>query len=255
MESDRRYRRFAAGALAVAASLVLTSCSSGSTGVHLQTLDSSTSAAVNVASPTGGTSSPSSATGTTPRPSQPVVSSASSSSSSTSSSSPTSAPSTTKAQVTAPTTDKQWPADFTAGQKVYAKAALAAFDGFVQVSTKAEKQPGKDWTKEIRKYAADPTAAKTLDDLASLATANVHATTTETYEAARVISATEKEVVLQSCIDGSKAAIADASGKKVDLRPSPHPRAILKFNIYQYGPKVGGWLVRETVAPTPAEPC
>lgn len=246
MRRRPRCDRLSAGAVAaVAVGLILTSCTSGSAGVHLQTADPPSMTAPNLTSPTVDPS-----TISTP---QPVLSSAPG---------PVSSGKTTPIAITAAptvatksTASNPWPANFTAAQQTYAKGALAAFNGFTAVAASAEKQPSKDWTKAIRKYTADPTAAHTLDGIASLATAKVHATTTETHEAPRVVSATAKEVVLESCVDGSKAAIADASGKKVDLRPSPHPRVLLTYNVYQYGPKVGGWLVSETVAPTPVKPC
>lgn len=238
-------RRPTACALIVATGLILTSCTSGSAGVHLQTADPLSSTAADLTSSTVDTS--------TISPPQPVASSTPSPVSSSNTTPVTITPATTPAKAT--TTANPWPANFTGPQQAYAKGALAAFDGFVRASTAAEKQPSKDWTKAIRKYAADPTAAKTLDDIESLATAKVHATVTETHEAPRVLSANAKEVVLESCVDGSKATIADASGNKVDLRPSPHSRVLLTFNVYQYGPKAGGWLVRETVAPSPVKPC
>ncbi len=238
------------GSLLIAASLVVAGgCSSRSSGVHLETPDPPSSAS---SLPTS-----SAIISSTQTSSQPSVSSTSSLASSSktppTTTPPTTTPSTTTAKAT--TAADPWPANFTAAQQTYARGALAAFSGFTTVAAAAEKQPSKDWTKAIRKYTADPTASSTLDSLASLATAKVHATTTETHEAPRVVSATAKEVVLESCVDGSKLALADASGEKVDLRPSPHPRVLLTYNVYQYGPKVGGWLVSETVAQTPVKPC
>jgi hypothetical protein len=219
-------------------------CSSGSSGVHLETPDPPSSASsppTSSAIVSSTQTSTQSSVSSTPLPP------------SSSKTPPTTTPSTTTAK--AMTAANPWPANFTAAQQTYAKGALAAFNGFTTVAAAAEKQPNKDWTKEIRKYAGDPTAAQTLDGIASLASAKVHVTTAETHEAPRVLSANANEVVLQSCVDGSKAAIADASGKKVDLQPSTNPRILLTYNVYQYGPKVGGWLVRETVAPTPVKRC
>jgi len=237
--------RRATGSLLIAASLVLTGgCSSGSSGVHLQTPDPPSS------TPLLPTSS--ATVGSTPASSQPTVSSTPSLASS-SKTPPITTPPTTPAKAT--TAANPWPANFTGPQQAYAKGALAAFAGFARVTSAAQKQPGKDWTKAVREYTADPTAGKTLDEIASLVTAKVHATTTATYEAPRVVSATADEVVIQSCVDGSKTAIADASGKKIALQPSAHPRSQLTFNVYQYGPKAGGWLVRETVASNPVKSC
>ena len=238
-----------AAPLAVALGLALSSCSSGSSGVHLQSVEPPTSPSKSVAQ-----SAPQSTQSSVPsdaaQSTQPAVLASLSTAPSTSATRP---PTSSAASVTS--TTKQWPASFSPAQQVYAKSALAAFDGFVRISTAAEKQPAKDWTKAIRKYAADPTAAKTLDDLASLVAAKVHATSTETYGPPRVISATANKVVLESCVDGSQGALADATGKRVALRPSPHPRTLLTFNVYQYTPKNGGWLVSETVAPNPVKPC
>ena len=241
-------KRFVAP-LVVALSLTLSNCSSGSSGVHLQSIDPPSSPAASVAQ-SAPQSTQSSFLSVTPQSTQPAVSASLStkpSASATKPSTPSVAPVTS--------TTQPWPASFSPTQQAYAKSALATFDGFVRISTAAEKQPAKDWTQAIRKYAADPTAAKTLDDLASLVAAKVHATSTETYGPSRVISATANKVVLESCVDGSQAALADDTGKKVALRSSPHPRTLLTFNVYDYSPKNGGWLVSETVAPNPVKPC
>lgn len=247
MRRHPRCHRPAAGALIIAAGLILTGCTSGSAGVHLQTADPPSRTQVTSLVAT---------VATTVVSSRPVTMVAPSNSQTPSGPGPSTSALVTSTKVEdTPTSAVPWPATFTAAQQSYAKGALAAFTGFVRVSTAAEKQPGKDWTTAIRKYAGDPTAAKTLEDVASLATAKVHATVTETHEAPRVLSATAKEVVLESCVDGSKAAIADATGKIVDLRPSAHPRVLVTFNVSQCGLKAGGWLVRETVAPSPAKSC
>lgn len=236
-------------ALVVALTLALSSCSSGSSGVHLQSVDPPSSPSTSVAQSAPQSTQPS-VTSVTPQSTPPAVSPSPATKPSTSTTKPP-----TSSVAPATSTTKPWPTSFSPSQQAYAKSALAAFDGFVRISTAAEKQPAKDWTKAIRKYAADPTAAKTLDDLASLVAAKVHATSTETYGESRVVSATANKVVLESCVDGSQAALADATGKKVALRPSPHPRKLLTFNVYQYSPKNGGWLVSETVAPNPVKPC
>ena len=162
--------RLTTGAVVVAVGLAVTGgCTSGSSGVHLQTPDPPSSAS---SLPTS-----SAIIRATQTSSQPSVSSTPFPASSSTTLS-TTTPSTTTAKAT--TAANPWPANFTAAQQTYARGAIAAFNGFTTVAASAQKQPNKNWTKAIRQYAADPTAAQTLDGIASLVSAKVHATTTAT---------------------------------------------------------------------------
>ncbi len=265
MTNQRGTPKLSLTALALIGGLTLAACSSGSSGVRLQSIDPPASAS------TSATLAP--ITPTTPGlPSSGSVSASHSSSASTgeSSSNPTqpstvsvrpSKTATTGGTVSGTTSSASnpWPASFTAAQQADARSALAAFNGFVKVSTAAELNPaGKNWTKEIRKYAADPTATSTLDALASLVTAKVHATSTEMYRSVTVLSATDKpnkKVTIQACVDGSAGKLADSSGKPIAVHLPAHPSVLLTYNVYLYDAKYGGWLVSETIVPKPVKPC
>lgn len=238
-----------AAALVVALALALSSCSSGSSGVHLQTVDppSSPSAAVAQSAPQ---STQPSVTSVTPQSTQPAVSA-----------SPVTKPSTsamkTPATSVAPSmTTNPWPMNFSPAQQAEAKAALTALDGHLKASAAANANPAaKDWTQTIRKYAADPTAAQTLDGVASLKTAKVRELVSASVSGIKVKSADTKKVVVQACSDGSDIKLVDLAGKPVKFQQQKNPRTILTYNIYQYGPKYGGWLVRETIVPNPPQKC
>lgn len=266
MTNQRGHPKLSLTALALIGGLTLAACSSGSSGVHLQSIDPPASAS------TSATLAP--ITPTTPGlPSSVHVNTTHSLSASTakSSSRSTSQPSavsvtpsktvTTGGTISGTTSSASnpWPASFTAAQQADARSALAAFNGFVKVSTAAELNPaGKNWTKEIRKYAADPTATSTLDALASLVTAKVHATSTEMYRSVTVLSATDKpnkKVTIQACVDGSAGKLADSSGKPIAVHLPAHPSVLLTYNVYLYDAKYGGWLVSETIVPKPVKPC
>jgi hypothetical protein len=243
--------------LALISGLTLAACSSGSSGVHLQSIDPPASATLapvthtpsglpssahnSLTAPTGSIATPSSSS--TSPPSAVAVTPS------------TSAPPGVTTSGTTSSTSNPWPASFTAVQQKDAKAALAAFTGFVKVATAAKKDPGKNWTAELRKHAADPTVGMTLDQLASLTAAKVHETSTEVYRDVIVTSATAQKVTMHACVDGSGIQIADASGKPITLKRSAHPRGLLTYNVYLYDAKYGGWLVSETIVPNPVKPC
>ena len=242
-------RKTFAAALVVALALALSSCSSGSSGVHLQSVDppSSPSTSVPQSVPQ---STQSSVSSVAPQSTQPDVSA-----------SPVTEPSTsatkTPATSVAPgTTTNPWPSNFSAAQQAEAKAALTALEGHLKASAAANANPAaKDWTKTIRKYAADPTAAQTLNGVASLKTAKVRETVSASVSGIKVKSADAKKIVVQACSDGSDIKLVDLAGKPVKFQQQKNPRTILTYSIYQYGPQYGGWLVRETIVPNPPQKC
>lgn len=240
-----RRRRPAARALIVATGLILTSCTSGSAGVHLQTADPPSSTAADLTSSTVDTS-----TISTP---QPVLSSTPSPVSS-SKTSPSTATAATEVPATA--TAHPWPASFTLAQQAAAKSALTAFNGYLKVSAAANANPSaKDWTNAIRLYAADPTAAQLLQAVLSLKTAKVREAVSPSFSHIMVKSADAKKVVVQACSDGSKTALVDLAGKPVHFQQQANPRTVLTYNMYMYGSKYGGWLVGETIVPKPPLGC
>jgi len=246
MGSETRWYGATAGALVIVAGLTLTSCSSGSAGVHLQTPETPSSSPATL----------SSAAATAP--SQPAVSSASTSPAATkpaSSASRSTVTTTTQVIATTSTTINSWPLDFTPSQQAAAKASLAAVEGYIRVEAEANAKPGaKDWTKEVRKYTADPAAYQALKGISSLAAAKVHATVPPTYEDLTVKSADAHEVVIRACVDSSLSTLVDASSKSV-LEPPKYPRTIETFTVYLYAAKNGGWLVSETGSPQPQQTC
>lgn len=238
-----------AAPLVVALALALSSCSSGSSGVHLQSVDPPTSPSTSVEQ-------------SAPQSTQPLVTSVPRESTQpTVSASPVTKPSTsatkTPATSVAPgTTTNPWPANFSPAQQAEAKAALTALDGHLKASAAANANPAaKDWTKTIRTYAADPTAAQTLDGVASLKTAKVRELVSASVSGIKVKSADAKKVVVQACSDGSDIKVVDLAGKPVKFQQQKNPRTLLTYSIDQYGPKYGGWLVRDTLVPNPPQNC
>ncbi len=246
---------------AAAALLVALAACTNSSGVKTQSISPTTSA-----SPSSATTSAPLSSETTRSSTSTFTSSASTSPTNTQSlgsSSSNSAPSRSSTSSSTPpinsetvaTSSNPWPSSFTAAQQKNSKSALDAFNGFVKVLTTAEKNPGKNWTTELRKYAADPTAATTLNQLASLAAAKVHSTITAVYKLPTVLSATDQKVVIQVCVDTTGAKIVDSFDKPVPLKPLAHPRSLFTYNVYRYDAKYGGWLVSETVASNPIKLC
>jgi cytoskeletal protein RodZ len=225
--------------------IVLAGCSGGSSGVHTQSVQPAPSTSPSAQTPPTASMSPG--------PSTPIQTPSSGSSTPSSGTAPPSRVSTMSSASNAPS---PWPTNFTNAQQNWARAALTAFAGFIKVSADAEAAPAaKNWNQTIRRYAADPTAAQTLDGIASLKSAGVHAIRTATYTGIVVKAADGRKVVLQACVDGTDASLADSSGKVVALKPSAHPRTLLTFNVFLYPAKVGGWLISETMVPNPVKPC
>lgn len=219
--------------IAVAAA-VLSGCTSGSSGVITQPVESMTSPSTSPStsgSPTAEVPSISLTTTTTSEVATPE-------------------PTTTEASSsTAP-----WPADFTPEQQEISKAALAAITGFTDTVAKANADPGQDWTASIRTYAADPAAKLSLQSIQSLATAGVHAAAPSAYENPTVLSAEDIRAVVDVCVDSSQASLVDADGQTV-LGPPEVPRAVVTYTVVKYAPADGGWLVTETAGSNPARPC
>jgi hypothetical protein len=206
--------------------VLLAGCTSNS-GVVTQTPDTSTSTSVK-SSPTSITRSPVQSVSASPSSASTALSSA---------------------------VGNPWPADFTPDQVAVAQAALTAVDGYIKVTAAANADPAaKDWTSDIRKYAADPAATQTLEAISSLISAQVHQTVPPTYEQPTVTEADDHKVVVETCLDNTATAAVDADGASV-LDPSPTPRSILTLTLYRYAPEDGGWLVSEKATSTPARTC
>jgi hypothetical protein len=207
--------------------VLLAGCTSES-GVVTQTLESTS------ASPVESTPTPSTGSTAQTEPSSPTP------------------PSSTAASSTA---DNPWPANLTPDQVAAAQAALATVDGYIQVSAAANADPAsKDWTSEIRTYAADPAAAQTLDALASLVVAQVHQTAPPVYEHPKVISIDEYRIVVEACADNTTTNAVDGDGNSV-LQPPINPRVIVSFTLRLSAPADGGWLVGEQTVSTPPRTC
>lgn len=245
MSRNMRGVGLATGSLLIAASLVLTGgCSSGSSGVHLQTPDPPSSTPLLTTS--------SATVGSTPASSQPTVSSTASLASS-SKTAPITTPSTTPAKAT--TAANPWPANFTSDQQAAAKTSLAAVEGYLRVEAQANAQPAaKNWTAEIRRYTADPAAYQALKAIASLDAAKVHTTGKVTQDHVAVKSADSHQVVVTACVDTSKSDLVDSAGKSVIERPK-NPRTVAMFKLYLYNSKDGGWLVSEKGSVQPPRTC
>ena len=147
-----------------------------------------------------------------------------------------------------------WPAELSPEQQDRAKAALAALDGYIQVTNTASADPGaKDWTADVRKYTADPAATQFLESIASFVAAGVHQVSPPIYESPTVTSAVGSKVSIEACVDRSEQSIVDASGASA-LQPPASPRSLWSANVYQYD-SPNGWLVSETLPTKPPQPC
>jgi hypothetical protein len=148
-----------------------------------------------------------------------------------------------------------WPADLTPEQQDQAKAALAALDGYIQVTNAASADPAaKDWTGDIRKYTADPEATQFLESLASMATARVRQIVPPTYEDPTVTAVGGNRVSIVACVDRSQQDVVDENGDHA-LQPAEVPRKLWTATVYEYEAQYGGWLVSETAPAKPVQPC
>ena len=206
--------------------LLLGGCSSSGSGVITQDLTSASS------SGSSGSSSSSPGSGSAP---------------SSASSVPTS---------TAPSsTSNPWPAALTPEQRDQAKAALAALDGYIQVTNAASADPAaKDWTADVRKYTADPEATQFLESLASMAAARVRQVVPPTYEDPTVTAVDGNRVSIVACVDRSQQDVVDENGAHA-LQPAEVPRKLWTATVYEYEAQYGGWLVSETAPAKPVQPC
>lgn len=127
--------------------------------------------------------------------------------------------------------------------------------GFLDVVAAADADPsGKDWTADVRKYAADPAAAITLDALSTVAKANAHQTVPPVHENLTVISIDDQEAVIEACGDNSNVDVVDSSGQSV-FTPPTNPRTIVIFKLRLYSADLGGWLVGEEHEAKPIRTC
>jgi len=126
-------RRPTACALIVATGLILTSCTSGSAGVHLQTADPPSSTAADLTSSTVDTS--------TISPPQPVASSTPSPVSSSKTTPVTITPATTPAKAT--TTANPWPANFTGPSRRMPRAHLLHLTGLSVLPRRLRSSPAR----------------------------------------------------------------------------------------------------------------
>ena len=148
-----------------------------------------------------------------------------------------------------------WPADLTKDQVAAAESALAAVAGYVKVTAAANADPSaKDWTADVRTYAADPLATQTLEALGTLTKAKVHQTVSPVYEHPTVISVDDHRTVVEACLNDTKTTLVDAAGRSA-LGPAASPRAVVTLTLRNYAPKVGGWLIGEQLVSSPARKC
>lgn len=234
-KDHRDFRRATAGticALLALIALLVTGCSSSGSGVLTQDLTSA---------------SPSSAGASSSDPTA-------SNSLSTATSSATSSASSVSPATAATPTSNPWPADLTPEQQEQAKAALAALDGYIQVTNAASADPAaKDWTADVRKYAADPAATQFMESIASFVAAGAHQVSPPIYENATVTSVVGNKVSIEACVDRAEQSIVDLSGAPA-LQPPASPRSLWSANVYQYD-SPNGWLVSETLPTKPPQPC
>ena len=222
-----------AGRLCAAIALIamlIAGCSSSGSGVITQDLTSASSSGSNgsSASPPASTSSASSV--------------------------PTSASTLPTPTATTPTSNP-WPADLTPEQQDQAKAALAALDGYIQITNAASADPAaKDWTADVRKFTADPEASQFLESLASMASATVRQVVPPTYEHPTVAAVDGNRVSIVACVDRSLQDIVDQNGDHA-LQPAEVPRKLWTATVYEYEAQYGGWLVSETAPAKPVQPC
>ena len=242
-------RRYGVIAVVVAATLLVSSCTSNSS-----TTAPVTSSASVVASATSSVSSV--ASGAAPSSSAPISTTALSSAPasappvSVSQSSSTPPASSSKPSTSSATVKVSVPTTIASAAKADTAFAVTAYKGSLAVYESSSADPSKDWTKQIRTYEADPVAASDIASLKSDAAQGSYGSGHLSVDVT-VSSVTPHMIVITGCVDTSMLKVFDKSGKSIKApnQPGSYWRFLQTATLYKYAlkdaPKTGGWLVSE----------
>ena len=134
------------------------------------------------------------------------------------------------------------PAGLTPAQVADAKEAVAAYVGYYGLVDRAYADPGKDWSKEAAKLAADPVKSSLLRNLAGTAKLGQYRNGTIEVEP-RVAKVEPALVTITSCVDATAMGFFDKNGMSIKAPDAPgsYFRHVSEVQVAQY---VGGdWLV------------
>jgi hypothetical protein len=144
----------------------------------------------------------------------------------------------------------------TSGQPTEAMhAAVAAYKGLTQISDSAFSSPHKDWSLEVKRFAAAPVATKVLDEISDLASTGLRSVGHISVSAV-VTSVRPTRIDLRGCIDTSGMDIIDASGHSVKAASGPgaYWRYIQTVSLIPDPGSAEGWVVSDFVTDN-GEPC
>jgi len=166
-----------------------------------------------------------------------------------------SVPSATSSAMTSPAVTSEAPTP----EEAAAEAATQAFEGLLQISDAASREPNaRDWEPEIRRYAADPAALLTVQSVREYAALGLRQEGDSVVDP-RVTSvdlaAPEGPTVrITGCYDSQSAQRVNVETGEV-VPPGTPPRYVWDITVVQYVAEPREpWLVT-TLEPRPDEPC
>lgn len=113
-----------------------------------------------------------------------------------------------------------WPTDLTPDQVAQAQAAIAAYEGYMKLVALAYTDPGRDWSAEAARWAADPFRSNLLSNLAATAQLGQYRDGSFTLEP--TVTKVEPGVVtLSVCVDARDVGFYDKSGTSIKAPDAP----------------------------------
>jgi hypothetical protein len=140
-----------------------------------------------------------------------------------------------------------------------ARAALAVYESYWQISEQAGHEPGaKDWRPELAKAMADPALTDYVNEVANLASVPAH--TVGRYGRAPKVTSVSlgqpQRVVITDCLDATEEHLvsdkAGEAGRNLDHPDQPR-RYEFEAQLVRY-PDPDRWLVQQ-VQPRLEKPC
>lgn len=140
-----------------------------------------------------------------------------------------------------------------------AEAATQVFEGLLQISDAASRQPSaRDWEPEIRRYAADPAALLTVQSVRDYATLGLRQEGDSVVDlrvtSVELASPEGPTVRITGCYDSQSAQRVNVETGEV-VPPGTPPRYVWDITVVQYVAEPREpWLVT-TLEPRPDKPC
>lgn len=155
---------------------------------------------------------------------------------------PSSSPTVVSPTTESSTATQPWPADLPADQVAQAEAAIAAYVGYYKLVDQAYMEPGRDWSTEAVKWAADPVKANFLQNLAGTAALGQFGDGSITVYP--TVTKVEPGLVTMSvCVDSTNAGFFDKTGASIKAPDAPgtYFRHTSEVQVAQF--EGGQWLV------------